>query len=232
MPYLRASKTGVWVAALCLYASGQTPPSKDPPAKDAPAKEAQVNEIKGMPPRPGPTDYQGRAKVGTMTVAAEFQEHAVPTPDGIYSDEDYVTVEVGFFGPPGAHLKLSADDFSLRINGKSKPLPTRPFGMVLSSLKDPNWEPPPVEAKSKTSLGTGGGGGGQGDPPPPPPKMPFPLHRAMELKVQKAALPEGDRALPQAGLIFFSYHGLSKGIRTIELIYNGPAGKAFLALHP
>jgi hypothetical protein len=62
--------------------------------------------------------------------------------------------------------------------------------------------------------------------------MPFPLQRAMELHVQKAALPEGDRALPQGGLIFFSYHGQQKSIKQLELTYAGPAGKVFMALHP
>jgi hypothetical protein len=43
-------------------------------------------------------------------------------------------------------------------------------------------------------------------------------------------LPEGDRALPAAGLIFFQYGGREKSIRSIELIYTGPAGKATVAL--
>jgi hypothetical protein len=54
----------------------------------------------------------------------------------------------------------------------------------------------------------------------------------MQQKVQKAALPEGDRPLPVAGLIFFPYRGKADGIRTVELMYEGAAGKATLALHP
>jgi hypothetical protein len=105
--------------------------------------------------------------------------------------------------------------------------------MVLPSLKDPEWEPPAdTKSKGKTSMGGGGGGGGKDDPPPTPPKMPFPERRAMEQRVQKAALPEGDRALPVAGLIFFQYRGKTKDIRSIELIYAGPAGKATLKLTP
>ena len=41
--------------------------------------------------------------------------------------------------------------------------------------------------------------------------MPIPLVHAMQQKVQKAALPEGDRNLPQGGLIYFSYRGKSDG---------------------
>jgi hypothetical protein len=166
-----------------------------------------------------------------VTVAAEFAGHSVPTAQGPLNTEDFVVVETALFGSPDARIKISADDFSLRINGKKAPLPTRPFGMVLSSVKDPEWEPPePVKAKSKTSLG---GGGDQGDNAPPPPvKIPIEVQRAMAQRVQKATLPEGDRTLPQAGLIYFQYRGVAKGIHSVELIYDGPAGKATLALQP
>ncbi len=52
----------------------------------------------------------------------------------------------------------------------------------------------------------------------------------MAKNVQKAVMPEGDRALPQAGLIFFQYRGKEKGINSMELIYSGPAGKVTLNL--
>jgi hypothetical protein len=214
-------KTGLCIAALCLCAQGQT----------APGKEAPVNESKGIPPRVTPAEYQTHAQAGTVTIAAEFTGHAVGTPQGSLSNEDYVVVEVGFFGPAGARAKLAIDDFSLRVNGK-KSLPGQPYGLVLSSLKDPEWEPP-VKVEKKSSMSTdGGGGGGQGNEPPPVPKMTFPERRAMEQKVQKATLPEGDRALPVAGLIFFQYGGKTKGIKSLELMYDGPSGKATLKLQP
>jgi hypothetical protein len=52
----------------------------------------------------------------------------------------------------------------------------------------------------------------------------------MQQNVQKAALPEGDRALPVAGVIFFPYRGKESGVHSVELIYTGPAGKATVAL--
>ena len=51
----------------------------------------------------------------------------------------------------------------------------------------------------------------------------------MEQKVQKASLAEGDRPLPQAGLIFFEHRGKTT---SAELIYSGPTGKAILTLQP
>ena len=224
----QALRNTVWLVALCLRAQEQTPP-----AKEVPAKEAPTNESKGLPPRLAPTDYQAQAHAGTITIAADFVEHGIPTPQGVFSTEDYVVVEAGLYGPAEARLKLSANDFSLRINGKKVPLPSQPYGVALSSGKDPSWEPPePPASKSKTGLSTGGGGGADSGSPPAPVHMPMPLQHVMQQKIQKAALPEGDRPLPQAGLLFFSYHGLGKGIYSVELIYNGPAGKATLSLHP
>jgi len=211
--------------ALCACAYGQ----------GTPAKEAPVSESKGMPPRVSPSEYQAHGEAGAVTIAAEFTGHAIGTAQGTLTTEDYVVVETGFFGAEGTRTKLAADDFTLRVNGKKVALSTQPYGMVLPSLKDPEWEPPvDTKSKGKTSMGGGGGGGGggQNDPPPTPPKMPFPERRAMEQRVQKAALPEGDRALPVAGLIFFQYRGKTKDIKSLELIYSGPAGKATLKLTP
>jgi len=188
-----------------------------------------------MPPRAAPAEYQAQAQAGTVTVAAEFTGHSVSTGQGTpLSTEDYVVVEVGLFGAPEARLKLSASDFSLRVNGKKTPVPTQPYGLVVGSLKDPEWEPPAAPSKSKTSIGGGGGGGDPSDPnaPPAPVKIPIEVQRAMAQRVQKASLPEGDRGLPQAGLIFFPYRGKTQGIHSLELIYNGPEGKATLALRP
>ena len=110
------------------------------------------------------------------------------------------------------------------------------MGLVLPTLKDPEWVPPePAPSKGgKTSLGGGGGGQGQGEPNSPPPvvKVPFEVQRAMSLRAQKAALLLGDRVLPQAGLIFFPYRGKDQSIKSVELIYSGSAGKATLTLRP
>jgi len=187
-----------------------------------------------MPPRATPADYQAQAQAGALTLAAEFKGHSVPTPQGILSTEDYVVVETALFGSPDARITLSSADFSLRINGKKSPVPGQPFAAVVASVKDPEWQPPaPPGSKSKTSV-SGGGKSAQGDAnePPEPVRVPIGVQRAIAQRVQRAALPEGDRTLPLAGLIFFPYRGKAESIRSIELIYAGPAGKATLALQP
>jgi hypothetical protein len=216
-----ALRTGVSITALCLCAHGQTAPSKD----------ATVNESKGLPPRATAADYEAHAPAGEVTVAAEFKGHSVPTSQGTFSTEEYVAFETALFGPPGGRTRLSSEDFSLRINGKKTALSSQPYALIFASLKDPEWVPPEApESKSKTSFG--GGGQNQGDSPPPPPKMPIELQRAMQQHVQKAVLPEGDRALPQAGLIFFQYRGKTEHIHSMELTYTGPAGKVTLRVKP
>jgi hypothetical protein len=215
------------LAVLCGSALGQ----------DAPAGDGQNADRKGLAPRAAPADYQKSAQAGKVTVAAEFKRHSVPTADATFSSEDYVAVEVGIFGPPDVPLTLSQTDFVLRISAgksrKSTPLQVQPYALVFRDLKDPEWVPPtPVEPKSKGGITGGGGdaGGGQSDPPPATPKMPFELVRAMQQKVQKSVLPEGQRTLPVAGLIFFSLHGKTESIRSIDLVYDGPGGKATLSL--
>jgi hypothetical protein len=200
-------------------------------AQDKPIPAINPAEVPRMAPRASVNDYQAHARVGPVSIGAEFMRHAVPTPQGEFSTEDYVVVETGFFGAPGEKATLSVQDFSLRVNGK-KPVPSQPYGVVLSNLKDPDWQPPEPAKPKAGGLSTGGEGGNPGDPPPTPPKMPMPLVHAMEIKVEKASLPEGDRTLPEAGLLFFPYHGVGDKIKSVELIYSGPAGKATLTLQP
>jgi hypothetical protein len=189
-----------------------------------------VNPAKPLPPRATPGDYRAHAQAGKVTIAADFDGHGVPTGDAVYSTEDYIAVEVGIFGPPDARVNFSYKDFSLRVKGKKALLPAQPYESVFHSLKDPEWNPPDTGSKSKTSIGGGGGGGGQSDPAAAPAKMPIGMQLAMERRVKMASLAEGERSLPEAGLVFFSFGGAIDSLHSIELIYNGAAGKVTLPL--
>jgi hypothetical protein len=195
------------------------------------SKDASA-EVKGIPPRATAGDYQFHAQSGTTTVAAEFTGHSLPTLEGPLTTEDYVGIEVALFGPSGAQLKISATDFSLRLNGRKTLLESQPYALIVSSLRDPEWVPPDQPAKSKSSIGTGGQGQGESNTPAVPVKIPVSLQRAMAQRVQRASLPEGDRILPQAGLIYFQYRGKEKNLQSIELVYDGAGGKATLKLAP
>ncbi len=209
------------LAATCLLAQDPDP-AKKPPTVDA----------RSTAPRAAPTDYISQGKAATITIGAEFSGHVVNTPEGQYNHEDFVCVEVAIYGSsPDARLALSYANFSLRINGK-KPQEAQPYETVFHNLKDPEWVPPDAPEKAgKTQVGSGGGTDINA-PPPVAPKMPFPMQRAMEIRVQKAALTEGDLPLPQAGLLFFHYGGKVSNIHSLELVYSGPGGKATFALRP
>lgn len=191
------------------------------------AKPAEVLEGEGAVPRAAPTDYQVQAKAGSVTIAADFSGHVIPTPDGLLNTEDFIVVEAALFGAQGEKLALSYKDFSLRVNGSKKILDGESYALV--DIRDPEWAPLEPE-KSKTSFGSSSGGGSANDPPPTPPKPPFDLQRKWVLRVKKLSFPEGERVLPSAGLLFFRYHGKEKGIHDMELIYAGPAGKTTLKL--
>jgi hypothetical protein len=222
MQFHFSARAGVGMAAALMAIFWQAAPAQQPIEKEPQTR-------KGIPPRSGPGDYQAHIEAGGLTLAGDFTEHSVATPDGTYETDDYVVVEIGLFGPPQARKTISYQDFSLRINGK-KTLSAQPYEVVLASLKDPLWAPPKTESKSKTSIG--GGGGGDESSTPAPVHMPFDLHRAMELRVEKAALPQGERVLPEDGLLFFEYHGKAKSIRSVELTYAGMPGNAVLRFEP
>lgn len=196
-------------------------------AQNTPQAKPHPVEITGMPPRSAATDYAAHVQVGDFTLAAEFAGHNVPRPEDPLTTDDYVVVEAAVYGPNGMKLNLSPEQFSLQINDR-KPSPAVTFVVVASSIKDPEWVPPDQpKAKSKTSLG----GGGE-DTPTLPPKVPIELRRKMVQYIEVNSLPQGEHVLPQAGLLFFPYRGKTQSIRSIELIYNGPASKTTLALQP
>jgi hypothetical protein len=186
-------------------------------------------KAEGTPPRTAPADYQAHAAAGNLTIAAEFTGHSVATPESILNTEDYVAVEVAIYGPNQTPVKISRDDFSLRINGKKTALPSQPYGLVVKTLKDPELEPTKSENEAaKTSISSGGkNSAGEAAPPY---RVPDGLRHEYSIRLLKLSLPEGERILPQAGLIYFTFRGRTDKLQSIELIYNGAGGTATLPL--
>ena len=214
-------------AVLCLY-------SQENPT--APVKEKETAQ--GLPPHVTPLEYGSKAKIGNggYVIGADFHGHAGPTTLSALNNDDYVSVEIGLYGPVGAKLQIAISDFTLHIGKKH--LQSVPYGMLLPNIKDPDYDAPDAiearKAKKEGGGGTsiGGGGGQQNTNTPPIIHIPLEKQRAMAQQVQRASVPLGERALPVAGLIFFPYRGKTQNIDSIELIYNGPAGKVTLDLRP
>ncbi len=198
----------------------------------------------GTRPKTSAADYPVHVEIGTVTLAAEYLVHSLPTPKGTLIATDYLIVDVAFFGPAFSRLKMSPDNFTLRINGsKGQPLTTEPPGMVAGSIKFPSTHPH-LETTGSVSAGDGTVSVG---PRPPPSRFPgdgnertaqapsvkeVQEENSIDFRVQNATLPEGEHNLPRSGLLYFFYRGKVKNIHSLDLYYEGPIGKAALKLLP
>jgi hypothetical protein len=199
----------------------------------------------GTPPKTKPADYPVHVELGTVTLAAEYLVHSVPTPRGNLIAADYLVVEAAFFGPSFSRLKMSPDNFTLRINGKGEPLSTESPGMVARSIQYPGAR---SHLEAAGSVGIGDGTVSVGPRPPPtqfpgdgnertPTGQPATVKTIedeanIQYRVQNATLPEGENSLPRSGLLYFYFRGKIKNIHALDLLYEGTMGKATLKLLP
>jgi hypothetical protein len=187
--------------------------------------------------------YPDRVALGTRTLAAEFMIHSISTPKGVYVAEKYLVVDAALFGE--GRLLTSAAHFKLRINGARQPIFPQTPEWVAVSIKDPAW----ANGTPQLTMGAGVGNAGvtlggpprverfPGDPtarrPQPagtPAKVESVPTASMEEQIQLASMPEGERRLPSGGLLYFAYKGKVKSLKSVELLYEGPAGEAGLRL--
>lgn len=181
-------------------------------------------------------------------IGADFLGRYLPVSGmTIYSDE-YIFVEVAFFGAAGSRTEFSNSQFTLRVNGTTL-MPQAPGLVTLNN----NF--PVMESKPQIVFDAGDGngqveiGGAQrkqrfpGDDPehtpaPPVPQAPTdisggqvpPKQQNPDELVRAAELPAGSHALPTAGYLFFHFEGKLKKIKHAELDYKGPLGSATLTL--
>jgi hypothetical protein len=206
---------------------------------------AGIAVAQGTEPKTAPSDYPVHVQMEAVTMAAEYLVHSLPTTKGTLVANDYLVVEAAFFGPLYSRLKMSPDNFLLRINGRGEPLTTDAPGMVAQSIKFPGMRPH-LETTGSVSAGDGtvtvgprppasrfpGDGNDRTAPGQGPTVTEVNQENSVEYRVQAASLPEGEHSLPRSGLLYFFYRGKTKNIRSVELFYNGPMGKASLKLLP
>lgn len=160
----------------------------------------------GTAPQPGAADYPVHIALNDgFTLGAEYLVHSIPSPKGSYVVDGYLVVEIAVFGPRFAHLNVSADQFSLRINGQKTPIEPEATGIIASGY----------------TIGRMPGTPQSGGPDE---------QMTIEDRIKHSAVPEGDVRTPFAGLLFFPFRGKTKAIKTLELMYEGPAGKIALKL--
>jgi hypothetical protein len=189
--------------------------------------------------------YPAHANLTTGVLAAEFLVHSIPVERGTFVAQNYLVIDAAIFGD--GSRPLSASHFTLRINGKKDLTFPQSPAWVAATIKDPAW------AGQKPQLTMGGGLGNAGvvlgGPPrverfpgdptsrrPQPPGTPTSVEATptmtMEEQIERVSFPEGPRKLPAGGLLYFAYKGKLKSIKAMELLYDGPAGRAVLKLEP
>lgn len=205
----------------------------------------------GTPVKPKAADYPAHARAGSLEIGAEYMVRSFSLAGRTFTTGDYLVVEVALFPPKGDGMMISADAFSLRMNGKKQAILPQSPGMVAASLKYPDWGRRP-----RLEAGAGAGNTGiilgrpepverfPGDPRartriPAPPRAPEPerpggIERqpeptADEIAV-RASLPEGQARGPVSGFLYFAYRGKTKALKSLELLYSGPEGTAVLKL--
>jgi hypothetical protein len=189
-----------------------------------------------------------------VALGAEYLVRSLFVRGQSFLTPDYLVVEVAVYPPKGEALEVSSGEFTVRLNGKKQLLFTQSPGFVAASLKYPDWE------RRRTVEVSGGVGDTgvvlgrpetverfPGDPRPrqtrlpAPPKVSAPqdpsgLDKPEPVRAEEAvvevALPEGKAAGPVSGYLYFAHKGKLKSIRTLELLYGGPAGHAILRLVP
>ena len=162
-----------------------------------------------------------------VALEADYLVHSVPTQGGELVTNDYLVIEAALLGPKNL-LNVSIAQFKIRINRKTM-IDTENPGMVINSMLHPEYKSGPVldAAAGPVVISSR-----QSTPrfPGAPGQRTESNSLPVDQRVQAASLPEGDLAPPIRGLLFFPFRGKTKTIKSLELLYEGPAGKAALKL--
>lgn len=211
-----------------------------------PALAAALAAQSGTPPKASAQDYPARASLEKLSIGADYLVHSFSSGREMFIAKDYLVVEVALFPARDTSVMVSAAHFALRINGHKTVVAPEGPEIVAASLRfpDTNSGLHTVEAVGPVVFGEPRpterfpGDPTARTPPPPPVPSNKPANLAdqkpitpEELVVQ-AALAEGEHRESASGFMYFPYRGKVTRIRSLELIYAGPAGNATLPLSP
>jgi hypothetical protein len=174
-------------------------------------------------------DYPVSTTAGPVEIGAEYLIHAIPSQRGYYFAKHFLVVDVGVFPKTGAPLKVSANQFALRLNGAQLPLLAESPGAVAASLKYPDWGMP-------SGLSAAGGVGPvviSSDPSPVgrfpgDPNAPAPAENdenGPDYQLSLIALPDAVSERPVRGCVFFQADIKAKKIKSLLFEWTGPAGE-------
>jgi hypothetical protein len=171
---------------------------------------AGVLSAQGTTPKSKATEYPVHVQVDTVTLAARYLVHSLPTSKETLIANDYLVVEVAFYGPPFGRVQLSPDMFTLRINGRGALIPSLPPRMVVASIRTQPGGQPTAKSTVRESE--------QQD--------------SLYYRLDYVSVPEGERTMPFSGLLYFPYRGSTQSIQSLQLLFEWKAEKATLKLLP
>jgi hypothetical protein len=203
--------------------------------------------VAGTETRAKATDYPASCQVGDIWLAGEYLSRFVAAGGESYPAGPFLVVEVAIFTGEGKTVTAEPSNFRLRINGATRELPADGAANVAAAMRNPQYNQD--SRGPEASAGTGAGGVGMGRPLPterfpgdrtrnPSP----PVQTREEVGAPKKGPAEGAEAAVQlaftagpvrrsrSGLLYFAWDGKTKGIKKIELLYEGEAGKTVLTL--
>jgi hypothetical protein len=212
-----------------------------------------LSAAQGLKPKEKVTDYPVSAALQDgYSIGAEYLVHTLPTQtrsgkaDALVAN-DYLVIEIALYGPKFGSIDSLSGTFELRINNQKTTLTPDSPGTVAGSIKFSDWT-----QKRTLEMEAGNGNAGvtigpprtprfPGDPSagtprqsPIPEQNPGGIERdpplTIEERVKSSSLHHSDQNTPFAGLIYFPFTGKTKTIKTLELTYDGPKGKATLKL--
>jgi hypothetical protein len=180
------------------------------------------------------SEFPVHAALGDADVAADFMVRLISYGRESFVTDNFLVVEVAIFPHAGRVFDVRANQFSLRVNGKKEVLFAQTPGMVIASVKYPDWE-----TQSGGIGETGGGGVGIGGTAPverfpgdprarriPRPGTGQDDTDAQAVKeprlspsevITRSAISEGPRKTPVSGYLFFPWRGNPAKLKSVEL---------------
>ena len=181
------------------------------------------------------SEFPVHAALNDADAAADFMVRLISYGRESFITDNFLVVEVAIFPHTGKVYDVRTNQFSLRVNGKKEALFAQSPGMVIASVKYPDWQTQPGGVGD---IGAGGGGVGIGQPAPerfpgdprarriPRPGTGQDDSEAQALKeprmspsevITRSAIPEGPRKTPVSGYLFFPWRGNPAKLKSVEL---------------
>jgi hypothetical protein len=188
-----------------------------------------VLHAQGTQPHPDASTYEVQGSLGDIKIGADYLVHSVPASSGYVIANDYLIVEAALFGPKFSAIKLSPTDFQLRINDAKTTVESIEASAVAYAVRDgdrgfagpqraPGDPNRPQQRNPPTQVPTSINNSGIDRDAPP----------SVDQQIRAAALPMGDQKVPVSGALFFPFKGKTASIKSLELVYKGPAGELTL----